>query len=162
MTDFRNDPLYVILQDPRDLTPLGLTSDQSDMVVEAGWTIVNAPRPLDAIWVGEEGHYHTGLRWVTSSALNAWHFAAGDPEAQVHVGLPNRTMADVWNADDAYPLCILGPANLKVLVDHYLDERADDYGYSREEIEQMYRDTYGDDFTVSAAREFLPPFFDLR
>lgn len=165
MTTFRNEPVTILVADKNDLTCLGLTSDQSVMVVSSGWTIVNAPRPLTAVWTVKTGRSSvsaataTGLVWEAPRGVTGVHFAAGDPEGILRPTGPNdaeRTLGWLWNRDDATPVAIIDKNDLSERVTDHLRGMADDYDMSYDVVREDHQQMFGEhgDWIIPTARNY--------
>lgn len=86
---FRNEPIYVLVNDPTDYTVLGVSDEESRRITEECWVVVNAPRPLSTGWWDDSGEFVPGLRWEHHAAVSYSHFAAGDSEGTLSPATPN-------------------------------------------------------------------------
>ena len=113
------------------LSDLGLSASHVAMIERNNWQIVWAQRPISSVGRDERGDWMNGIEWESNTGAGHGFMVAADPTWRVS---DRETLADRWNAYDAYPIQIVTRAQLESRVKFACDV----HGYDFDEYVELY------------------------
>lgn len=105
-------------------TALGATPEQDTRIKEEGLTVVNAPRPLPAVWE-VNGETRMGEAWQGEAAYGIF-YAAGLPDftCPAHFG---EKLGDAWKSLDATPVRLVTKHEVEAMMRDEITRRGYDF-----------------------------------
>lgn len=105
-----------------DYSVLGFDEAVSPDIIDNGWTVVNAPRPLDWSW-WSDGGWELGVKVSEGLFLNGRFYAAGDLNGESPL---YGTLGKSWSANGAVVVELLDLAAVIAMVKEEAGEYYED------------------------------------